>query len=332
MRSEAVVGESVGLHLHGLRFAIVSPIERVGIALEERFRSAPESDSGSVGASPFDASIAIIPFDAPEANIAIVSPERLILAWLPERGDVPYVTREWDAGKVTGGSLGPFDAVDGIPAVVVTEPWDWAEGLAALLEMEMVHFATRRHPDCVFLHAASLQRQGRAILLLGDPGADKSALALALAAQGFRLLGDDTACIDIATGRLHGSPRKLRIRPPLTGLLAPLMDRRTMDLLVADCNAEADPSGATVAALVFLNGFADLPELAAMNAADALTGLIRQCLAPPPASAVGHFLQLSRFIGGLDCYRLRAGQLGATAALVCQCPELGGPAPRLEPA
>jgi len=325
MRKVAVAGERVGLDLGGLRFEIVSSIERVELAVAKFFRCRPSRE-----AEPVDAAIAVIPFNAPEANIAIVSPKRLTVACLPERGDVPYVTREWNTGKVTGGSLGPFDEADGVPAMVITKPWAWADGLVALLEMEMIHTAAQRHPDTVYLHAASLQRDGRAVLLLGDPGSGKSALSLALTAEGFRLLGNDTACIDIVSGRLHVYPRKLRIRRTSLDSLVPPLDRQDVDRLIARCNGATgqDHPDSTVAELVFLDGFAEVPELTTMSAAEARSGLIRRTLTPPSGSAVSHFVRLSRFIAGLDCHRLRAGPPAATAALVRRRLAGGRPVPQ----
>lgn len=55
------------------------------------------------------------------------------------------------------------------------------------------------------LHAACLVRDGRALLLVGSPGAGKTTLAASLAARGFRYGGDDIALLD-NQGLVHGVP------------------------------------------------------------------------------------------------------------------------------
>jgi hypothetical protein len=55
------------------------------------------------------------------------------------------------------------------------------------------------------LHAATLVKDGRALLVHGRPGAGKTTLSLALDAAGFRLGGDDIAILD-DRGRVRGVP------------------------------------------------------------------------------------------------------------------------------
>jgi hypothetical protein len=55
------------------------------------------------------------------------------------------------------------------------------------------------------LHAATLVKDGRALLVHGRPGAGKTTLSLALDAAGFRLGGDDIAILD-QKGRVRGVP------------------------------------------------------------------------------------------------------------------------------
>jgi hypothetical protein len=55
------------------------------------------------------------------------------------------------------------------------------------------------------LHAATLVKDGRALLVHGRPGAGKTTLSLALDAASFRLGGDDIAILD-AKGRVRGVP------------------------------------------------------------------------------------------------------------------------------
>jgi HprK-related kinase A len=48
----------------------------------------------------------------------------------------------------------------------------------------------------LMLHAASLEKNGRAVILPGEPGAGKSTLTAALTLSGFRLLSDELTLVD----------------------------------------------------------------------------------------------------------------------------------------
>ena len=62
------------------------------------------------------------------------------------------------------------------------------------------------------LHAAVLEREGKALILPGTPGSGKSTLCAALLASGWRLLSDEFALIDRATGMLQPIPRPVGLK------------------------------------------------------------------------------------------------------------------------
>jgi HprK-related kinase A len=62
------------------------------------------------------------------------------------------------------------------------------------------------------LHAAVLERNGRAVLLPGEPGAGKSTLTAALSLSGWRLLTDETALVDLQTGLLWPMARPINLK------------------------------------------------------------------------------------------------------------------------
>lgn len=64
----------------------------------------------------------------------------------------------------------------------------------------------------LLLHAAVLERNGRAIILPGDPGAGKSTLTAALALSGYRLLSDEMSMIDRDTGLLVPLTRPVSLK------------------------------------------------------------------------------------------------------------------------
>ena len=55
------------------------------------------------------------------------------------------------------------------------------------------------------LHATSVARDGRAVLISGPSGAGKSDLALRLIDRGFTLVSDDQTILELADGRLLAS-------------------------------------------------------------------------------------------------------------------------------
>jgi HprK-related kinase A len=85
------------------------------------------------------------------------------------------------------------------------------------LQMALGH---RRH---LLLHAASVERDGRALLMTGVSGAGKSTLAMLLGERGWRLMGDEFALLDLRDGSLHPFPRAISLKNAAVAL-AP--DRR----------------------------------------------------------------------------------------------------------
>lgn len=61
-------------------------------------------------------------------------------------------------------------------------------------------------------HAAVLERDGRALMLPAPPGSGKSTLTAALAQRGWRLLSDELALLEPATGRFLGMARPVNLK------------------------------------------------------------------------------------------------------------------------
>lgn len=62
------------------------------------------------------------------------------------------------------------------------------------------------------LHSAVLERNGGAVLLPAPPTHGKSTLCAALAMRGWRLLSDELALVDLASGLLHPFPRPISLK------------------------------------------------------------------------------------------------------------------------
>lgn len=90
-------------------------------------------------------------------------------------------------------------------------PLPLAQGLLAA-EMGMnlqMALAQRRY---LLLHASAVERDGRALLLSGVSGAGKSTLAALLMTRGWRLMGDEFALVDPASGQVHAFPRLVSLK------------------------------------------------------------------------------------------------------------------------
>lgn len=105
------------------------------------------------------------------------------------------------------------------PSVVIGGDWWLPEAaplplahglLAAEMGMNLqLALGGRRH---LLLHAASLERDGRALLLTGESGAGKSTLSVLLAAAGWRFMGDEFALIDLDMGECRAFPRPVSLK------------------------------------------------------------------------------------------------------------------------
>jgi HprK-related kinase A len=82
--------------------------------------------------------------------------------------------------------------------------------LAAEMGMNLqMALGYRRH---LLLHAATVEREGRALLMTGLSGSGKSTLAALLGEAGWRLMGDEFALLDLGDGRLHPFPRAVSLK------------------------------------------------------------------------------------------------------------------------
>lgn len=64
----------------------------------------------------------------------------------------------------------------------------------------------------LIIHAAVLERHGRALIMPGPPGAGKSTLCAVLANRGWRLLTDELALVSLADGMLVPLPRPVSLK------------------------------------------------------------------------------------------------------------------------
>jgi len=199
-----------------------------------------------------------------------------------------------------------------------------ADGIGMLLfhfEQDLTVELQKRRSDLYFLHAAALEREGRAVLLVAESGGGKSTTTWALLHHGFRYASDELAPIDLSSGRLHGFPHALCLKAepptpyPLPGGV--LRTSRSLHVPVDLLPSALAPSPLPLDAVVFLRYQPELdrPAIRPVSAAEATARLYVQALNPlaHPGDGIDAALQV---VTGARCFGLQSGGLGATCELV----------------
>ena len=206
---------------------------------------------------------------------------------------------------------------------VETSPWK------ALIEIRntLVAVSLEEAKEILDLHAAVVVRGGSALLLVGDPYAGKTSLAVALTDRGWSLFSDDVAPIESGTGKVLPFPKPLGIklrpwssylrywkRPPSWEL-----EENEAFLVPATSLAATDLHPATVdyvVVLVFRKGAGG--ELAELSVAEATTLCGRQL-----RDVDHHKLALvARICARARCYRLTYDSDHQAASLLEACTSL----------
>jgi HprK-related kinase A len=107
--------------------------------------------------------------------------------------------------------LRPSVAIRGDYVLPDAAPLPLALGLLAA-EMGMNLQMALGQKNWLLLHAASVEKDGRALILTGESGAGKSTLAALLGERGWRLMGDEFALLDLASGMLLPFPRAVSLK------------------------------------------------------------------------------------------------------------------------
>lgn len=127
----------------------------------------------------------------------------------------------------------PSILISGDHALADAAPMALAHGLLAA-EMGMnlqMALGWRRH---LLLHASAVERGGRVLLMSGESGSGKSTLAALLAENGWRLLSDEFALVDLVDGRIMPFPRLVSLKNAAIGAMAAVTGEARMGPLLAD--------------------------------------------------------------------------------------------------
>lgn len=143
-----------------------------------------------------------------EAPIAAL---RSLYAGYPAPVGVCDFTVRLEAEKLWRRWLRPSVAIRGDYILPDAAPLALAHGLLAA-EMGMNLQMALGHKKYLLLHASSVEKDGRALLMTGMSGSGKSTLSALLGEKGWRLMGDEFALLDLESGLLHPFPRAISLK------------------------------------------------------------------------------------------------------------------------
>lgn len=200
--------------------------------------------------------------------------------------------------------------------------WLATHGVLTLCLLEIL-----RHRGMFGVHAASVVRDGTVVLLPGTSGSGKTTLALALAAAGFDLLGDDTAFVDASATTVLGFPDEVDVTAGTVALLPGLSAHLPVappvgwpkwpvrpELLAATAGCLTGPPRALV--LPRVTGRV-APRLSRLDPDEALLALAPDVLLTSPVVVAGHLAAIAALVRAVPSYALETGtDLAASAAAV----------------
>lgn len=250
---------------------------------------------------------------------AHLEPTDLLLA--AESPDFPFEVVSRAAGTVVLAVRGQRGAALEVSAAEcrIALRAGWRKAIALLLLQRLM----RSREDAIFFHAASAAVRGAGLMLVGPKGAGKSTLALALAARGHALLGDENACYLPATRMLVPFRRPVGVKPgPRSRLVEAALASRgrsperdgMMRVPVQELFPGEEPAPAPLRALVFLEGFAAVPALRRLAPARGeLARLQPVASSMLNAARTQRVFEMARLLAHCTVWALTAGAPDATA-------------------
>jgi hypothetical protein len=189
------------------------------------------------------------------------------------------------------------------------------------LEKAIIVAIQERRPDLLVLHAAALERDRAAWLLVGESGAGKSTTAWGLLHHGFSYLSDELAPIDLDTLEVLPYPHALCLkqRPPPPYLLpAEFLDLgRTIHVPARSLPSVSRLDPCALQAVFFVSQDARRrePLLRRVSTAEAAARLYVSTLNALAHEARGLDAAL-KVASHVSCFVLQAGDLESTCKLI----------------
>jgi HprK-related kinase A len=157
---------------------------------------------------------------------------RLYADYPQERDAIADFTVRLDPTSALRRFFRPSIHITGDHGLADAAPMSLAHGLLAA-EMGMnlqMALGWRRH---LLLHASSVEKDGRALVMTGESGSGKSTLAAQLGERGWRLMGDEFALLDCVTGALYPFPRLVSLKNKAIDVIASEVSESRMGPLLA---------------------------------------------------------------------------------------------------
>ncbi len=135
----------------------------------------------------------------------------LYAAYPNAEDQIPDFTVRLEAERFWRRFIRPSVAILGDYALPDAVPVKLDHGLLAA-EMAMNLQMALGERRFLLLHASSVERDGRALIMTGESGSGKSTLSALLGERGWRFMGDEFALIDLVTGMAHPFPRPVSLK------------------------------------------------------------------------------------------------------------------------
>lgn len=157
---------------------------------------------------------------------------RLYAAYPQPKGEVADFSVRLEPAGMLRRWVRPSIFITGDHGLADAAPMSLAHGLLAA-EMGMnlqMALGWRRH---VLLHASSVEKDGRALVMTGESGSGKSTLAAMLGERGWRLMGDEFALLDLVSGDVFPFPRLVSLKNGAIDVIAAEAPAERMGPLLA---------------------------------------------------------------------------------------------------
>ncbi|GAB3036342.1 HprK-related kinase A [Bowmanella dokdonensis] len=104
-----------------------------------------------------------------------------------------------------------------------------------LMEWALNWCVSNHYHQALVVHAAVVEKYGKALILPGQPGAGKSTLCAALVTLGgFRLLSDELTLLDLQSGRILPNPRPISLKNKAIEIIRELVPDSRISRVVHD--------------------------------------------------------------------------------------------------
>ena len=131
---------------------------------------------------------------------------------------IPDFTVRLEAAKFGRRLFRPSIAIRGDYILPEAVPQSLAHGLISA-EMAMNLQMALGERRFLLLHASTVEKDGRALIMTGESGSGKSTLSALLAEHGWRFMGDEFALIDPLNGDVYPFPRPISLKNEAIALM-----------------------------------------------------------------------------------------------------------------